>query len=98
MNDLFQSIEEAKEDRQAIQIADGITTTIEELHRCEVITLARRHLMGNDLKPFFADVEKHRGKESANKLRIDTWAQCKAEQSAMEDIRRKVDQDKEINK
>ena len=94
MNDLFASIEVAKDERQAIQMADGIVTTSEELHRCEVNTVARRYLYGADLKPFFADVEKHRGKESADRLRNDTWAKCKAEQSAMAEIRRKVDQDK----
>jgi hypothetical protein len=94
MNDLFESIQEDKEERQAIKMADGIITTQEELHRCEVLTLSRRYLQGDDLKPFFADVEKHRGKESADKLRSDTWAKCQAEQSAMAEIRRKVDQDK----
>lgn len=37
MNDLFATIEEAKDERQSIQMADGITTTEDELHRCEVL-------------------------------------------------------------
>ena len=77
MNDLFASIAEAKDERQAIQMADGITTTQDELHRCEVITVVRRYFPEGDPKPFFADVEKKRGKESADKLRADCrkeWA------------------------
>ena len=77
MLNLFQSIEEAKDERQAIQMADGITTTQDELHRCEVITVVRRYFPDGDPKPFFADVEKKRGKESADKLRADCrkeWA------------------------
>lgn len=77
MNDLFASIQEAKDERQAIQMADGITTTADELHRCEVITVVRRYFPDGDPKPFFAEVEKKRGKESADKLRADCrkeWA------------------------
>lgn len=77
LTDLFASIEEAKDERQAIQMADGITTTADELHRCEVITVVRRYFPDGDPKPFFADVEKKRGKESADKLRADCrkeWA------------------------
>ena len=77
MNDLFASIQEAQDERQAIQMADGITTTQDELHRCEVITVVRRYFPEGDPKPFFADVEKKRGKESADKLRADcrvAWA------------------------
>lgn len=94
MNDLFESIQEAKDERTAIQMADGIETTAEELYQCEVRTVARRYESGDDLKPFFKDVEKHRGKESADKLRADVWAKCKAERNAMTEVRRKVDQDK----
>lgn len=81
MNDLFASIEEDKKERQAIQMADGITTTQEELHRCEVQSVIRRYYPNGDPKPFFAEVEKHRGKESADKLRADcrvAWAEVKA--------------------
>ncbi|MGB4064233.1 MAG: hypothetical protein WBK19_10450 [Azonexus sp.] len=67
MNDLFASIEEAKDERQAIQMADGITTTADELHRFEVITIVNRYFPDGDPKPFFAEVEKKRGKESADK-------------------------------
>ena len=96
MNDLFASIEEAKDERQAIQMTDGITTTQDELHRCEVLSVIRRYFPNGDPKPFFADVEKFRGKESADRLRNDcrTLWKAEAERTAMSDIRRKVDSDK----
>ena len=96
MNDLLTSIQEAKDERQAIQMADGITTTQDELHRCEVITVVRRYFPDGDPKPFFADVEKKRGKESADKLRNDcrTLWKAESERAAMSEIRRKVDSDK----
>ena len=81
MTSLFESIEEAKDERRAIQMADGIETTAEELHRCEVQSVIRRYFPDGDPKPFFADVEKFRGKESADKLRADcrvAWAEVKA--------------------
>lgn len=77
MNDLFASIEEAKDERQAIQMADGIVTTADELHRCEVLFIINRYFPNGDPKPCFAEVEKKRGKESADKLRADCrkeWA------------------------
>lgn len=45
MNDLFATIEEAKDERQAIQMADGITTTADELHRCEVLCIDRKSVV-----------------------------------------------------
>lgn len=80
MLDLFATIEEAKDERQAIQMADGITTTAEELHRCEVQSIIRRYFPNGDPKPFFAEVEKRRGTEVANKLRDacrNEWAKCR---------------------
>lgn len=71
MNDLLESIKEAKDERQAIQMADGITTTTAELHRCEVLAIVNRYFPDGDPKPFFADVEKHRGKAAADLLRAD---------------------------
>ena len=78
MTDLFASIEEAKDERRAIQMADGIETTADELHRCEVQSVIRRYFPDGDPKPFFADVEKFRGKVAADKLR----AGCRAAWSA----------------
>ena len=74
MNDLFATIEEAKDERRAIQMADGIETTADELHRCEVQSVIRRYFPDGDPKPFFADVEKFRGKAAADKLRADCRA------------------------
>lgn len=82
MNDLFDSIQEAKDERQAIQMADGITTTAEELHRCEVVGVVNRYFPNGDPKPFFADVEKKRGKAVADVLRADCrneWAKRRDE-------------------
>lgn len=75
MTDLFANIAEAKDERQAIQMADGITTSTAELHRCEVLCIVNRYFPNGDPKPFFADVQKHRGKEAADQLRDD----CRAE-------------------
>lgn len=77
MNDLLSSIQEAKDERIAIQMADGIETTAEELHRCEVQSVIRRYFPDGDPKPFFSEVEKKRGKEVTDKLRSDcreAWA------------------------
>ena len=77
MNDLFESIAESKDERQAIQMADGITTTADELHRCEVVGVVNRYFPHGDPKPFFAEVEKCRGKAAADKLTADCrkeWA------------------------
>lgn len=72
MNDLFQSIEEAKEERQAIQMADGITTTAEELHRCEITAVMRQcYPDGDKAKEYFELFEKNRGHLAAQRLRDD---------------------------
>jgi hypothetical protein len=96
MTDLFDSIEEAKDERRAIQMADGIETTIAELHRCEVITVVRRYFPDGDPKPFFADVEKKRGKEAADKLRADCRKEWASRRECDELTRRReaVDADK----
>ena len=44
-------------------------------HRCEVLTIVNRYFPHGDPKPFFEDVQKHRGKVAADKLRDD----CRAE-------------------
>ena len=92
MTDLFASIEEAKDERQAIQMADGITTTQEELHRCEVQSVIRRYFpksfdkqsvkeAGDNIEAYCKEVEDRRGKALADKLRADcrkAWAEVKA--------------------
>ena len=75
MTSLFESIEEAKDERRAIQMADGIETTTKELHRCVVQSVISSYFSDGDPKPFFEDVQKHRGKVAADKLRDD----CRAE-------------------
>ena len=82
MTDLFANIIEAKDERQAIQMADGITTTTAELHRCEVLTIVNHYFPNRDPKPFFALVEKHRGKVAADQLRDDCRAEWKKRKEA----------------
>ena len=78
MNDLLQSIEEAKDERQAIQMADGITTTAEELHRCEITAVIRQcYPDGDKAKEYFELVEKKRGHLAAQRLRDDVRAEWK---------------------
>lgn len=78
MNDLFQSIEEAKEERQAIQMADGITTTADELHRCEITAVILQcYPDGEKAKEYFELVEKKRGHLAAQRLRDDVRAEWK---------------------
>lgn len=82
MNDLFATITEAQDERQAIKMADGLTATVDELHRCEVLSVVRRYFPKGDPRPFFAEVEKFRGKEAADKLRNDCrkeWARRREE-------------------
>lgn len=87
MNDLFASIEEAKEERQAIQMADGITTTADELHRCEITAVMRQcYPDGEKAKEYFELVEAKRGHLAAQRLRDDVRSAWM--------VRRKVDQDK----
>lgn len=94
MNDLFVSIQEAKDERQAIQMVDGIVTSSDELHRCEVRLVINRYFPHGDPKPFFNEVEKRRGKVVADKLRNDCRDAWKLEQGAYAEIRVKVDADK----
>lgn len=78
MTDLFDSIAEAKEERQAIQMADGITTTADELHQCEIKAVMRKcYPDGNKAADYFELVEKKRGHLAAQKLRDDVRAEWK---------------------
>jgi len=79
MNDLFESIQEAKDERTAIQMADGIETTAEELHRCEVKAVIRQcYPDGKKAAEYFEIVESKRGHLAANRLRDDCRAAWKA--------------------
>ena len=78
MNDLFASIQEAKDERQAIQMADGITTTAEELHSCEIKAVIRQcYPDGDKAKEYFEVVEKKRGHLAAQRLRDDVREEWK---------------------
>lgn len=85
MNDLFESIAEAKEERTAIQMADGIETTADELHRCEIQSVIRQcYPDGEKAKEYFELVESKRGHLAAQKLRDDVraeWVKRKAGQA-----------------
>lgn len=85
MLDLFESIQEAKDERTAIQMADGIETTAEELHRCEVKAVIRQcYPDGEKAKEYFELVESKRGHLAAQKLRDDVraeWVKRKAGQA-----------------
>ena len=78
MSDLFQSIEEAKEERQAIQMADGIILCVDELHRCEIKAVMRQcYPDGDKAKEYFELVEKKRGHLAAQRLRDDVREEWK---------------------
>ena len=78
MKDLFQSIEEAKDERQAIQMADGIIPNAEELHACEVKAVIRQcYPDGDKAKEYFELVEKKRGHLEAQRLRDDVRTEWK---------------------
>ena len=78
MNGLFSSIEEAKEERQAIQMADGITTTADELHQCEIKAVMRQcYPDGEKAAEYFELVEKKRGHLAAQRLRDDVREEWK---------------------
>ena len=82
MKDLFESISEATEERIAIKIDAGIGEAVsieqtrKEMHSCEVRSVLRRcYPRGEEAKEYFSLVEKHRGKESADRLRDDVRAE-----------------------
>ena len=78
MTDLFDSIQEAKDERQAIQMADGIIPNAEELHDCEVKAVIRQcYPHGDKAKEYFELVEKKRGHLAAQRLRDDVRAEWK---------------------
>lgn len=80
MNDLFTSMEEATEERIAIQAADSIEQIEENFrHRCEVSWVIRAFYPDNKAAAeYFKTVETKRGKECADKLRADCRIAWKA--------------------
>ena len=70
MNDLFDSMEEAVTEREAIMLADAFPFDEEKRHACEVSWVMRT--MYHDEQrtdEYFKLVEKKRNKEAADKLR-----------------------------
>lgn len=99
MNDLFQSIQEAKDELQGNKMADGITTTADELHRCEIQAVMRRcYPDGNKAKEYFELVESKRGKSSADKLRDDCRKAWQIEVDNHKAMREKAEKDSQVNK
>lgn len=79
MNDLFDSMTEAKAEREAIMIESGVPNAIEcaadDLHRCEIQSVIRRYYPdGKAAAEYFELVEKKRGHLAAQKLRDDCRA------------------------
>jgi hypothetical protein len=87
MTDLFDSMTEAVEERAAIQSLESIAFDEDKRHRCEVSWIMRAfYPRAEEAKEYFVLVEKHRGKEAADKLRNDcreAWRIRKAEESCV---------------
>jgi hypothetical protein len=87
MNDLFATIEESAEERQAIMEESGQSaeSIAAELFRCEVQSVIRKcYPDGNAAAEYFVMVESKRGKESTDKLRDacrEAWKLRKAADS-----------------
>ena len=83
MREMFNSISESLSEREAIKAADNIPFDEAERHRCEVSWVIRAfYPRAEEAKEYFQLVQKHRGQESADKLRNDcreAWKARKAE-------------------
>jgi len=102
MNDLFSSIEEAKEEREAIMhesnVPNASALAAADMHRCEIKSVIRKYFPQGSLAAAYFDlVEQNRGKESADKLRDGTRAAWR-EQAELTKRRSAVDADKAVNK
>lgn len=82
MTDLFDNIQEAQEERKAIMADSLLEATQADLHRCEVLCIVNRYFPNGDPKPFFADVQKHRGQVATDKLRDDCRSEWKKRKEA----------------
>ena len=72
MTDLFATIEEAADERQAIMEESGVSSEAiaDELFRCEVQSVIRKcYPDGNKAAEYFVMVEANRGNEATDKLR-----------------------------
>lgn len=88
MNDLFETIEEAREERAAIMAESGVANPEQaaavDLHLYEVRDVVRRFFPDGDAAAeYLGLVEKKRGKAQADKLRDDCRALWKQRQIEM---------------
>lgn len=83
MTDLFDSMEEAVTEREAIMLADAIPFDEEKRHACEVSWVMRTmYPDGKRAAEYFSLVEKKRNKEAADKLREDCRKEWKISRDA----------------
>lgn len=82
MNGLFDNLQEWKEERLAIMAGEPAESIAADIHRCEVRTIVNRYFPDGDPKPFFAEVEKRRGKVAADILRADCREEWQRRKSA----------------
>ena len=75
MNDLFDKIEEAREERAAIMADSGIANPDQsasvDLHPYEVRDVIRRFFPDGDPQPYFGLVKENRGEKAAERLIVD---------------------------
>lgn len=91
--DLRESIEEGRAEREAIMADAGVSNPEEaaalDMHRCEVRSAIRMYYPdGRAAAAYFDGVEKARGKEAADKLRNDVRAEWKKRQEQEREWRR----------
>ena len=83
--DLLESIEEGRSEREAIMAEAGVENPAEaaalDMHSCEVRSVIRMYYPnGRAAAAYFDGVEKARGKEAADKLRNDVRAEWRKRQ------------------
>ena len=83
--DLLESIEEGRSEREAIMAESGVSNPAEaaalDMHSCEVRSVIRMYYPdGRAAAAYFDGVEKARGKEAADKLRNDVRAEWRKRQ------------------
>ena len=75
MNDLFDKIEEAREERAGIMADSGISNPEQaaavDLHPYEVRDVIRRFFPDGDPQPYFGLVKAKRGNDAAERLIVD---------------------------
>jgi len=101
MNDLFDKIEEAREERAAIMADSGIANPDQaaavDLHKYEVRDVIFRFFPKGDPTPYFDLVKAKRGQDAAERLITDCREAWKRETEQRKAMRENVDNDK-VNK